>query len=280
MTGVQTCALPISGFIRKDAALAVVILTDEDDCSAAKEKLFDPNQTQLNDPLGPLTSFRCFEFGVQCDCGGKKCERTLTGTRTSCKPAFDYLFKVDEYKKFFGGLKPPGRLLMTAVAGPTSKVEVGMNGNNPLLKPSCQSAQGKGVPAIRIKALMDGLGDSGYFNEGLDSAKNKVPVNICSSDFGPALRHVGEMVTKQTLLNWCLPYKPADTNPLTPALDADCVVVGTKAGQLPACAPGSSKPCFQVKSAASCTPSSTVLQVKNIGPGALGDQVYAMCLVP
>jgi hypothetical protein len=88
------------GFLRPDSLLALIFVTDEDDCSAKNPKLFDPNQGGLNDPLGPLTSFRCFELGVDCQCGGGACSRTTVGVRHNCKPAVvcrDQLFPPDHY---------------------------------------------------------------------------------------------------------------------------------------------------------------------------------------
>ncbi|MBU0611790.1 MAG: hypothetical protein KKI08_28195, partial [Armatimonadetes bacterium] len=135
------------GFIRPNAFLAVVFVTDEDDCSARDPQLFDPQQQGLTDPLGPLTSFRCFEFGIQCNIN----DRNKVGERTNCVPAFDWLFSVDDYIKFFGTLKPSkDRIIMAAIAGPLEPVVVGKDGPNPSLKPSCQTADGFAVPPIRI----------------------------------------------------------------------------------------------------------------------------------
>jgi len=57
-----------AGFLRDDALLAIVLITDEDDCSApADTDLYDPSQTLITDPLGPIDSYRCNEFGHLCD---------------------------------------------------------------------------------------------------------------------------------------------------------------------------------------------------------------------
>jgi hypothetical protein len=118
------------------------------------------------------------------------------GKRTGCVPGFEWLQKVEGYATFFGGLKPPGRLFMLALAGPTELVEVGMEGQNPVLKASCQSSQGIAVPAIRIESVVKSLGpERGFFNTGLDGAGKQVTVNICSTDFSPALRLLGERIT-------------------------------------------------------------------------------------
>jgi hypothetical protein len=205
------------GFVRKDARLAVVFVTNEDDCSAAKPQLFDPAQTKLSDPLGPMTSFRCFEFGVQCSCSGGPCTRTTTGPRKACKPAYDWLHKVEDYVTFFSSLKPPGRMMLFAIAGPTDLVEVGVDFGVPRLKPSCQTTMGTAHPALRLEAVMQGVdktANQGFFNQGLDATYAKpAPVNICSPDFSPALRHIGRTISQSVTTDTgiCLPAPPLTT---------------------------------------------------------------------
>ena len=165
------------GFIRENAFLAVVFITDEDDCSARNPQLFDPQQQGLTDPLGPLTSFRCFEFGIQCDIN----DRNKVGPRANCVPAFDWLYKVDDYIAFFTSLKPTkDRIIMAAIAGPLEPVVVGKDGPNPVLKPSCQTADGFAVPAIRINKVIN------EFDGQLTS--------VCTNDFGPALVALGKKI--------------------------------------------------------------------------------------
>jgi hypothetical protein len=166
------------GFLREDAFLAVIFITDEDDCSARNPQLFDPQQQGLTDPLGPLTSFRCFEFGVQCDVN----DRNKLGPRKNCVAAFDWLYKVEDYNKFFESLKPSkDRIIMAAIAGPKDPVVVGKDGQNPSLKASCQGANGVAVPAIRIMSVVDNF--QGQF------------ASVCEpSKFGEALQALGEKI--------------------------------------------------------------------------------------
>ncbi|MCK5799435.1 MAG: hypothetical protein KAI47_19725 [Deltaproteobacteria bacterium] len=173
------------GFVRPNATLAVVFVTDEDDCSAQNPQLYDPQQQGLSDPMGPLASFRCFEFGFQCDVN----DRNTTGTRKNCVPAFDWLYKVDKYIRFFETLKGSrDRVVMAAIAGPTPTtspsgiVTVVKDGPNPMLGPSCQGSSGFAVPAIRIMSLVDAF--HGSFTSVCDTAK-----------FGAALKTVGDKVT-------------------------------------------------------------------------------------
>ena len=57
------------GFLRPDAYLAIVMLTNEDDCSETPGvKLFDTaSNTTLASQFGPPANFRCNEFGHMCD---------------------------------------------------------------------------------------------------------------------------------------------------------------------------------------------------------------------
>jgi len=219
------------GFIRKDAILAIVWVTDEDDCSAKKLQLFDPAQQGLSDPLGPLTSFRCTEFGISCDKNGRQ-----PGVRHKCQPGFEWLHKVEEYAGFFARLKPPGRVVPLTLAGPVEPFEVGTESDGrPLLLPSCKSASGgAAVPGVRLAALTNAL-QPGLFNEGVTDGTppERVEVSVCSSDYGPAFRLLAQQLLAQ-LPSTCVPP------PLTPREHLICRsgdVVGTDpAGQPVICA--------------------------------------------
>jgi hypothetical protein len=57
------------GFIRPGAYLGIVMLTNEDDCSApANTTLFSENggQQSITNPLGPIANYRCNQFGHVC----------------------------------------------------------------------------------------------------------------------------------------------------------------------------------------------------------------------
>src|SRR3569623_167503 len=57
-----------AGFLRDDAALGIVIITNQDDCSVpADSDLFDPRQLTVADPYGAARPYRCAEFGWLCD---------------------------------------------------------------------------------------------------------------------------------------------------------------------------------------------------------------------
>ena len=56
------------GFLRPEAYLAIVMITNEDDCSASPGiPLYDGSNVSISDPLGPPVNFRCNEYGHVCD---------------------------------------------------------------------------------------------------------------------------------------------------------------------------------------------------------------------
>jgi len=139
-----------AGFLRDDAFLMVVFVTDQDDCSASDTAIFDPDATGL----GAATSFRCFEHGVQCDPDTPQ----VAGDKQSCVPRADSAFiaDVDQYVDFLKGLKPdPNMVVLGAIIGGYA-VSVGSDGSgNPSLEPSCSSATGEAAPAPRLGYLLE-----------------------------------------------------------------------------------------------------------------------------
>lgn len=178
------------GFLREDALLVVVFVSDEDDCSARKMDLFDRSAAAAN-KLGPLSSFRCFEYGIRCDGDTSAAKERMPGTRRNCVPAGDWLYAVDDYIRFFTQLKGArDRVLMAALAGPISPVRVGTSSNDqPTLQPSCQTSNGFAVPAIRLKKVVDAFrGDFSSICSGGSST------GTSTLDFGPALAQLGKRI--------------------------------------------------------------------------------------
>ncbi|RMH43046.1 MAG: VWA domain-containing protein [Deltaproteobacteria bacterium] len=170
------------GFLRKDAFLAIIIISDEDDCSTEDENMFDTAQNSIDDPLGPLSSFRCFEFGVKCNPDNPR----QPGTKAECAPREDsrYMYPVQHYIDFFKGLKDdPQQVIVAGIIGNPEPVVVApdMNGN-PELQPSCQSGSGEAAPAVRIKTFLDAF-----------PQRNTV-TTICNEDLSDALTVIAELL--------------------------------------------------------------------------------------
>jgi hypothetical protein len=171
-----------AGFLREDAYLLVVFITDEDDCSVFDTRMFDTSQQSMSDPLGPLSSFRCFDFGVQCSPDAPR----EPGVKESCqsRPDSPYMHDVARYVEFLRSLKPdPAMVMVAAVTGAPGPVEVTLDGDgNAELAPSCQAATGSAVPPVRLRSLLDAF-----------PARNTLE-SICSEDLSKALISIAQGV--------------------------------------------------------------------------------------
>jgi hypothetical protein len=205
------------GFLRDDALLAIVFITDEDDCSAYNTNMFDP-VADAESPLGAYTSFRCFEFGVECD--GVVDPREL-GPRESCHPLRDssYMTDVESYIDFVKSLKSSdSRILVAGIVGNPAPVNVVLDEEgNPCLDyscgsaPVCGNAQGypAAVPPIRLKAFMDAF----YRNS---------MTTICNEDLTDALLQIAEAIVV-SLDGRCIEGVLTDMDAETPGIQPDCV---------------------------------------------------------
>lgn len=193
-----------AGFLRDTANLAVVILADEDDCSVADSAFFG------SDPaLGPLQSFRCFQFGVQCDP-----DDTAPGAKSSCRPRTgSYLDDTAPFADFLVGLKRDARKVMVAgvVGDPTSvavELQAPPGGGTPIptLAHSCTFAGPGGTevaePAVRIASFL------GQF-----PGRARL-TSICNDDLSGAVADIGHSA-KQLMGDPCL-----DTAALADTSDA------------------------------------------------------------
>ena len=200
-----------AGFLREGAYLAVVLVTDEDDCSA-RPSLFDPD-----DPaLGPLTTFRCFEHGVTCDQGGQ-----TPGPRTGCRASEDdpHFERVETFVERLHSLKPdPTQISVVAIVGvPPSDGSAGVIVGDPsppatpVVAPSCSDpGAGDAAPAFRLQAFTDGL---------ISGATS----SICTEDVSEPVADLADLI-KIPLGLPCLPGELFDRDPAMPGVQPVCVV--------------------------------------------------------
>ncbi|MEP6652487.1 MAG: hypothetical protein ABJA82_03960 [Myxococcales bacterium] len=208
-----------AGFLRDSAYLAVVMLTNEDDCSVPVDsKLFDPAQLKIADPLGGLQSYRCNEFGHLC--GGPPPSSpphlpppaNAPVTLNNCHSAEDgKLVTVAGFTKFLKDLKPsnPDQVLVAAIAGPVTPyvveglvVETGAGMEaQPAIRHSCTSGTAGAEyadPAVRVKEWLDGF-----------PKDNQVFQSICAADFKPAMTAIAKAIGAK-LVAQCITGKIAD----------------------------------------------------------------------
>jgi hypothetical protein len=181
-----------AGFLRPGAFLSIVLLTNQDDCSApADSTLFDPTSKYVSDALGPLTSFRCAEYGLSC--GGVAPPRTKATELTGCQSAEDgRLLRVADVVARLKLLKAdPNRILVAALSGPAAPVTVQLGAPGlaedpspwPSLAPACAGGDGVAArPAVRVEQWVYAFGHNGVLE------------SVCGDDLGPALTHVAQSI--------------------------------------------------------------------------------------
>jgi hypothetical protein len=177
------------GFRRPGALLAVIYVQDTMDCSLADHALFDPKTASHDHPLGPYSSFRCFEHGFRCDQSGRG-----PGPRTNCAPVDGYLHHPRRYIDFLRHMGAPGEVLVAAIAGELPpQLVVKLDGVRPYFAgPSCY--EGGSQPPLRLRYLLEA------FTPTLHQAKCEPAYN----DYRPFLSKVGEELRRRLALH-CLP---------------------------------------------------------------------------
>jgi hypothetical protein len=177
-------------FLRDDAYLAVIFIADEDDCSTEDRTMFgDPSET-----LGPLSSFRCFEFGVKCDPDD---DPRAPGPRKNCTPRDDsaYMYDVQSYVDFLKNLKEDDDLIIVAgILGNETPVTVGFNDtitDQPELEPSCTSASGEAAPSVRLRYFLEQFPQRNTFT------------TICNPNLSDALLQIADLLAS-VIGNPCL----------------------------------------------------------------------------
>jgi hypothetical protein len=235
-----------AGFLRPDSVLAVILITDEDDCSTRDRGMF----TRSNLTTDKLI-FGCTEFGITCD------EPVTTeGVKHNCAPlkSSPYMFDVDEYAQFLHKLRPHDEtLVLGAITGETTCVQIGhptQDASNqrdttaPLLLPThacALAAKGTATPPVRLAAFREQFTNSAF-------------VPIGDGDLTGALDDVAHMLAN-TLGNWCLEGDLADKNLQVEGLQPDCVVTDVRhpgavdehQEVLAQCSASAGPPCWRVE---------------------------------
>lgn len=234
-----------ANFLREDALLVVVFVTDEDDCSAPPES----NVFNTDASLGPI-NFRCTQWGVVCDdpTTGEPVlvppmtAPPLTGCRSAKASDNGKLYDVQRYITLFslpkaqGGLKtrPDDVLLVAIAADPAGGVAVtqGLTAKGAhdehgqpvtctgpitadctmMLRKACV-AEGNpdffGDPAVRLKQVIDSAAKSQF-------------TSICATDYRPALEKVADEIISALKPN-CLTAPIVDAQ--KPACEVEDIVI-------------------------------------------------------
>jgi hypothetical protein len=251
-----------AGFLRPDALLDIVLVTNEDDCSAPPDtQMFTTTSMKVSDTWGPLNSYRCNEYGHLC--GGVRPPRTtaadLSGTCHSAEGQGE-LLHIADFAAQLKALKPdPSSVFLGALTGPPSPYVVDQAPSlNPTVDPgpwpqiehSCTQTTGEYAdPAVRIADLVDQFGTNGRL------------VSICAASFAPVLEQVVGAVGGPT--PHCLAGPPGDANPNTSGVQPSCTATMSGAA-LPLCGVTTGAACLDIRPNAIC-PSGFVAAVQPNG---------------
>jgi len=235
-----------AGFLRPNALLGVMFLTDEDDCTARTTEIFGPDSAAL----GPLTSFRCTRFGVTCLGGGATTDAMNTvGPKTGCtsNEQAALVEHVQPFHDFLIGLKSdPNLVVVGGIMGDPQPTAVEVRTINQqsqvVLAHSCQYQGVSNLevadPGTRMKAFFDLFPNHATFS------------TVCQPDLSVALENLGLLAARLTG-SACLTGKLADVDTGTPGTQPDCIVedvVGTNATKIPQCGSPEAAPCWKVES--------------------------------
>ncbi|MEP6865940.1 MAG: hypothetical protein ABJE66_35300 [Deltaproteobacteria bacterium] len=220
-----------AGFLRDEANLAVVILSDEDDCSMAESTLL----TADTSTLGPLQSFRCTRFGVTCDEGGTTTDAmNQVGPKTACHQNTNapYLADVHALAHELQARKAdPSQVMVAAIVGDPTPVEVELRAPSgsttpmPSLAHSCSYAGNDGPavadPAVRLADFVADFGSRGALE------------SVCNADLTLPLTQIG-ISTRQMMGDGCLAVRLADTRSDLVGVQPMCEVTDGDT-ELPSC---------------------------------------------
>ncbi|HZS40801.1 MAG TPA: hypothetical protein VFF06_28405 [Polyangia bacterium] len=225
-----------AGFLRDDALLAVVWLTDEDDCSAdPNTDLFDPSPAGVS-KYGALLSYRCTNYGIECDAPG-----TATGPLSlmpygdsggplaGCVPATQAdggkLLDVSRYISFFtqpkanGGVKiDPNDVVLVGISAPEAPVQsilanIKTGAGAYQACPGPIDPSGSGCAAVLQHSCVSPA-NTAFFGDpavrlravidATPNPANRQNTSVCDTNYTASLDGLGSLITAQ-LVGGCLP---------------------------------------------------------------------------
>jgi len=275
------------GFLRDDAYLAVVMLTNEDDCTVPGDSdLFNPNMMDpAVDPYGAFQSYRCTEFGIACDepmphlspaspvtlhnCHSKEDGRLLrvadfvAGLKATKSDPSKILFAVIAALQTQGDATKPGSATANRDLSIGSTVVGGFQA--PVLNhvPGCETYSGDS--ALRIWDAVVQLG--GVFQ------------SICQDNYASAMRVIAETINKK-LGPACIAgtiATDAQGQPICHVVDRTFNAAGQSYQDvsLHSCAENPAPPCWKLSAGDKCPAGAHQLEVDRGGAPA-SSQVKAV----
>lgn len=174
-----------AGFLREDALLGVVFITDEDDCSAS-------DRSSILAAADATVNLQCAKAAYECDTSATT-DWTAVGTNIGCelKEQSNALFDIDGYIDSLRAVKEghaESTLVVASIAGQVADdVGVRTNGAGNLeVAPSCSFTDMAGQlnearPPLRM-------------NKFISSFAKNTEQTLCTEDLGPAIQQIAELL--------------------------------------------------------------------------------------
>ena len=228
------------GFIRPDAILSVVHVTDEVDCSfhGDHESIFLPEGGRVfwsdQDAASP-TSAVCWNAGVACngtgpydchavdlDVNGNHVREEDAEELAVLRPLSRYVELLQDVENFKQHIDPEQQVLVALIGGVRADGSVVYRDawedsqfqQDFGIGPGCTSDNGRAVPPVRLRELAETFA--------VDDQQNMF--SICDGDYSAALEAIAETIAAQ-VRPACFLACAADDDPDTPdVLDPSCTV--------------------------------------------------------
>jgi hypothetical protein len=216
-----------ANFLRKDAYLGIVILTNEDDCSAPANTLvysLDGGKQNVANPRGPIANYRCNQFGHLCTDPGNgqvmmpplqpPADHQMTGATptlnmTDCMSNDTGSALLTPVSQFISDIKAlktdaDNQILVAAIAAPVTPYTVAwlpqVGGQDtqpnevwPVIEHSCGAKGGDDVnPDPSTVNTTDGsFGDPGVrIAQFVNSFPNSVLASICDPSYAGSMKAI------------------------------------------------------------------------------------------
>ncbi len=267
------------GFLRDDAILAIIFLTDEDDCSGYADPKEPKSGLYSEDRPGETNSLRCAVFGHHCGGAMPDPKDGYTKPLADCVPSNERgrLIPVPEMVQSIKALKrrPDQQIIVSGLIGWNSAQNAQYKYNNinagsmqmPRLQvdftPICKTTNlGEAAAGIRMKAFLDAFGANGSFYP------------ICQEDLVEPIRQIGAKLAAK-LTSTCIASALVNRSPDGTAIAPECKVTERRPDPanpavvndvvLPSCdsgvTPSNTTPCWKLIPDSGCENSGVKIEV-------------------
>lgn len=220
------------GFLRNNAILSIVHVTDEADCSYNNDQqtIFLPEGDRTFWSLpdeGAPTSAVCWNAGVVCengDCSSANLDPLGADTSDGnavMRPVSRYIDQVQEFENAKQQVTPDQEVLVALIAGVgdggsvTYQDTQDQNFQNDFgIGPGCISDAGQAVPPVRLREFADEFAVGDMTNM----------FSICESSYAAALQAIADAIADQ-VRPACMPACVADTDETTELLNPSCTLI-------------------------------------------------------